>query len=72
MINAGRSVFVAVSGQPRQRLENMGNRAIAEAERGRRPVGPRLEHSVHGERPPVPAAAMPKTDDIFGRDIFSC
>ena len=64
MINAGRSVYlVAASGQPRQRLENMG---ILQRLPKQNVVEDRLaalEHSVHGERPPVPAAALP-TDDI--------
>jgi SulP family sulfate permease len=66
MINAGRSVYlVAASGQPRQRLENMG---ILKRLPKQNVVEDRLaalEHSVHGERPPVPAAAMP-TGDIHG------
>jgi hypothetical protein len=64
MINAGRSVYVvAMPGQPRQRLESMG---ILQRLPKRNVVEDRLaalEHSVHGERPSVPAAAMP-TDDI--------
>lgn len=64
MINAGRSVYlVAASGQPRQRLENMG---ILQRLPKQNVVEDRLaalEYSVHGERPPVPAAALP-TDDI--------
>jgi len=64
MINAGRSVYlVAASGQPRQRLENMG---ILQRLPKQNVVEDRLaalEHSVHGERPSVPTAAMP-ADDI--------
>jgi SulP family sulfate permease len=64
MIDAGRSVYVvATPGQPRQRLENMG---ILQRLPKQNVVEDRLaalEHSVHGERPAVPAAAMP-ADDI--------
>ena len=64
MIDAGRSVYVvATPGQPRQRLENMG---ILQRLPKQNVVEDRLaalENSVHGERPAVPAAAMP-ADDI--------